>query len=435
MTDGRPSQKGPRAAPGVSCIVSLLGFLGAALGGCASEGESGRTTYLTYDSAGIPIVESSAPLWTEDDRWSIAPTPSVVIGQVDGDERYLLHNVTGVSRFPDGRIAILDGGSSRVRIYGPEGGHLFDVGGPGDGPAELSMPQYLELVNDTIVVFEVNPPTITEFDNGGGFIGTTPVASRPGGLPLFGNAFGLLEGRALVIAAHSLSRPGYSPGRAREVMTVWRAELDGSRADSLAEIATNEIIVHPSGGWNDVPFGKTTYYAASDHQIYLGDSGSYSLRILSPDGGLEAILRRVHEPRPVGSDDVQRLAEQLAAAQSVDPERIPALARRLDELGPAETMPAFRMLVPDAQGNLWVEDLDDVGVEQGQFSVFSPEGVWLGRVELPPGLPWLRGDNFLISTLEIGDDYLLGVWAGEFGTEEVRLYPILKPTTEEKAMQ
>jgi len=67
-----------------------------------------------------------------------------------------------------------------------------------------------------------------------------------------------------------------------------------------------------------------------------------------------------------------------------------------------------------------------VGIDQGQFSVFDADGVWLGRVALPPGLPWLRGHNLRYPILEIGRDYVLGVWVDDLGVEQVRLYRIEK---------
>jgi hypothetical protein len=92
----------------------------------------------------------------------------------------------------------------------------------------------------------------------------------------------------------------------------------------------------------------------------------------------------------------------------------------------AEVMPAYRMVAVDAEENLWVEEWDDVGIDQGRFSIFRADGVWLGRVTLPPGLPMTRGTGLLTRVLDIGSDYLLGVWAGDLGVEQVRLYPIEK---------
>jgi hypothetical protein len=72
-----------------------------------------------------------------------------------------------------------------------------------------------------------------------------------------------------------------------------------------------------------------------------------------------------------------------------------------------------------------VEEWEDVGLEQGRFSVFRPDGAWLGYVEIPEGLTAGRGWSDT-QMLKIGSDYILGVWANDYGVEQVRLYGIEK---------
>lgn len=402
---------------GVGCVC--LSCLSCAEPSSSPSGVSVR------DSAGVTIVESRLPLWSEGEGWTIAPEPEVVIGQADGEDRYILDDVRDVKRFADGRIAILDGGSSQVRVYDPSGRHLFDAGGPGEGPSELSRAQYMDLPHDTIVVYEYMPATLTWFDGKGAFIRFTPLASQLEGAPPYGMAFGLLSGEAVVVAA-PVVRPDYRPGRRREAMSVWRLELRGKGVDSLAAIRTDEITVHNTGGWNNLTFGATTYLAASDSNIYVAPSESYSIQVLDGRGNLRRIVRRAVEPRAVVSDDIRRWAEQFTAVLFQDPERVDRLANNAREIGTAAVMPAYRMIAVDADEHLWVEDWDDVGIDQGRFSVFRPDGVWLGRAELPLGLPWERGIGLLKSLMEVGSDYLLGVWIGEYGVEQVRLYRIEK---------
>ena len=52
-----------------------------------------------------------------------------------------------------------------------------------------------------------------------------------------------------------------------------------------------------------------------------------------------------------------------------------------------------------------------------QWDVFSPAGVWLGRVELPASF----------TPLEIGADYVAGLWRDADDVEFVRFYRLLKP--------
>jgi len=413
---------GRRSRYPIRPLFSLF-LAGALLLGCG-KGEDTPTGFTVTDSAGVTIAESTLPLWPEGEGWTIAPEPEVVIGEADGADEYILDEVMDVKRFDDGRIAVLDGGSSQVRVYDPAGRHLFDVGGPGEGPSELSRAHYLALHHDTIVVYEYLPPTLVWFDGTGEFLRSTRLPSQAEGAPPFGNAFGFLDDGAVVITTPM--RAQHSPGRTREVMSIWSLDSRSEDVDSLAEIHTDEIVVHNTGGWNDLVFGATTYLAASGSGIYVAPSESYSIRVLDQHGDLQRIVRRAVDPRPVSSEDVRRLAEQTISALNEDPERVDRITQRIREIGTADFMPAYRMITVDAEENLWVEEWDDVGVNQGSYSVFRPDGAWLGRVTLPPGLPMDRGVGLPRSRLEIGKDYLLGVWIAEFGIEQVRLYRIEK---------
>ncbi len=62
---------------------------------------------IERDSAGIRIIESSTPAWGGD-GWRLSDTPTVIIGQREGDERYLFGSIGGGVVLGDGRIAVLD---------------------------------------------------------------------------------------------------------------------------------------------------------------------------------------------------------------------------------------------------------------------------------------------------------------------------------------
>jgi hypothetical protein len=89
--------------------------------------------------------------------------------------------------------------------------------------------------------------------------------------------------------------------------------------------------------------------------------------------------------------------------------------RMMAELPWAPTLPAWRQLAGDEAGNLWVSDYSANAVT-ADWKVFTPDGRWLTNVRLPDG----------IRVLELGDDYLLGLWLDELDIEHVRMYEIVK---------
>jgi hypothetical protein len=81
----------------------------------------------------------------------------------------------------------------------------------------------------------------------------------------------------------------------------------------------------------------------------------------------------------------------------------------------AETLPAWGDLRGDEAGNLWVSEDSGTGAST-DWNVFAPDGQWLTPIGLPDG----------VRILELGDDYLLGLWLDELDIEHVRMYEIVK---------
>jgi hypothetical protein len=80
-------------------------------------------------------------------------------------------------------------------------------------------------------------------------------------------------------------------------------------------------------------------------------------------------------------------------------------------------MPAYRGIMLDRGGNLWVEEYRRPGDRVPRWTVFSAEGEFLGTLAVP--------ERFAVH--DIGDDYVLGRWADDMDIEHVRMYELVKP--------
>ena len=93
-------------------------------------------------------------------------------------------------------------------------------------------------------------------------------------------------------------------------------------------------------------------------------------------------------------------------------------------------MPPTSTIRSDAAGNIWVRiyDYHEAFVTAGpsriqttrvpsQWDVFDPAGAWLCTVEMPASF----------TPLEIGVDYVAGVWRDDDDVEHARLYRLTKP--------
>ncbi len=426
MKDQDPSLSPDRGAavPTLLAAISL-----SVLTGCQEREPSGEA-FSEIDSAGVAIVESNRPLWEEGEGWTLSPEPELVIGQVEGDEEYLLSGVTGVRRVSDGRIAILEGGSNRVRLYDSAGRHLMDLGGEGDGPSEFRWPQFLGSVSDTLFVFEYVAGELTWFSPGGEYLRTSRVFDGQGGDNPTIEVFGYLEnGLGFGFRTPRGRERTFVEGLNRPPIQIWRFDLFSVGADSLFSVPGHEgMISFPGGGVTGhhlYVFGKTTRLATSRTSIYVAPTDEFSIQVFDQEGILKRIIRRIGASPAVSARDFDHWVDQRIEILDPPREERAELTRSARELSHAENMPAFHWIAADSEDNLWVEEWEDVGLDQGRFSVFRSDGAWLGYVEVPEGLPESRGYPHQ-QMMEIGSDYLLGVWTDDYGVEQIRLYRIMK---------
>ena len=145
----------------------------------------------------------------------------------------------------------------------------------------------------------------------------------------------------------------------------------------------------------------------------------------SLDGTLQSIVRRTAEPPPVTGRAWRSELEHRARNMEMS-----SWPRRTEEDEPIprrQRYPAVESILVDAAGCLWVKEWSssESGIPD-QWSVFSPEGRWLGVLPFPPdpAAPDLDLCARTASTCRVGKDYFLIVREDELGRERVEGYRI-----------
>ncbi|MFC1661295.1 hypothetical protein ACFL3S_07585, partial [Gemmatimonadota bacterium] len=178
-----------------------------------------------------------------------------------------------------------------------------------------------------------------------------------------------------------------------------------------------------------LPFSGSTRFGVSADRVHVGFPDRSEIRVFGSNGALERIVRRVFHPIRVTDADMEWLLERRLG--EVDGAENQSLVRQAFRgLRHAEEMPAFGVpvwtsgrekggpdMIADAEGNLWVFDYYRPGEYRNRFSVFSPEGVWMGSVDVPEGL----------QPSQIGADFLIGTLTDEMGFVHVRQHRLVKP--------
>ena len=402
----RPPRVSPVTLPALLTLASALG-----LAACGAGDRPGSAP-VVRDSAGITIVENSAPAWRPGEAWRIPAEPEVEIGVLEGEAPYQLYRVAGAVRLSDGRIVIANGGTSELRYYTPDGRHLHSVGREGDGPGEFRMiGRIIRLPGDSVLAANLMPPPrLALFDDEGAFVrAITPAPQSPVGR--------LSDGTLVAHATVNVRNPQNGTIRIPAIVVLHAPA--SAAADTIVSLPGSEryVQIDQETGWfliRPAPFGRSAHVAVAADRIYAGENESYEVGVYVPGTGLTQLIRRTRPNRPVTRAMIDELRRRNLENARDDNERR-AIERQLAEAAFPETLPAFSDLEADAAGRLWVKDYV-VGGEENRWDVFEPDGRWLGTVVLP------RGFN----PTEIGEDYVLGIVRDDLGVELVRVHRIEK---------
>ena len=411
--------------------------------GCQADDAPVGDAFSVTDSAGIEIVESVAPAW-DGDGWRVSDTPTVVIGQMEGDEHYLFGEVAGGVVLRDGLIAVLDGQSALIRVYSPEGEHIEDWGGQGEGPGEFTYPQSIfPYRGDSILVSEFVASSFTIFDDQGRFGRSMVPEMRMSFVTEWRKR--MEEGDRSVTPAESccrlwgplptgaflLSYPGMIPntgtGMKRSSVSSAIIPDSGGAAETVGVFEGRRYQLGLQGSRSSFQFQPWFNMVAGPDGYFATEGDEYSINAYDTSGLLRRIIRLAREPRPV-TDSVKaahedQLRERILAPGAPIEGRSPeeVLQRMLSDPYPSH-LPTFSRLFVDPEGNLWAVQYpygagdDGQAARMSEYFVFGADGRYLGVVELPTNL----------RVFQIGADFILGSVRDDLGVGYVHLYRIEK---------
>ena len=409
MKDRDRMENGDRMkAPALAALLILVPLA------CQQDrGDGAGLRASVRDSAGINIVENERPPEGSRLGWRIGPEPTASIGEVEGEEPYMLHGAFDATRLPDGRIVVANLGSNELRVFDAFGTHLASWGGRGEGPGEfMELTRVEPWPGDSILAWYSHGYSVSVLDTDGNF-------ARSFSLPRAGSDPGLwpraLAGRGdgTILAMKA--------SEAADTAIVEIRDGVGALSASLGVHPSGEPILSDSGSrlrW--VVYGRKLVTGLWGDLVVAAPTTRYEIRAFGADGAFARIVRRDHAPRtPTQADMDSYIEGQLRRWEDRPglPEGFLEETRAdLRSTPLAKTFPAFSSVKGDAAGHLWVREYDFPGEERPAplWTVFDPAGRVLGFVETPKDL----------AILEIGEDYLLGNTRDDLGVERIQLWPL-----------
>ena len=370
---------------------------------------------VVRDSAGVTIVENSAPLWREGEAWRVSQEHTVNIGVIDGDPVYQLFQARAFLRLGDGRIVIGNRGSHDVRWYDEHGTFLRAAGGKGGGPGEFEDLRWIGLLpGDSVMAYDISHRRLSIFDPQGTFVRSATIQN-----PMLYFAHSVLDDGSVVMYRWSSTGDGVS----RRFTTVIRFDDGGTLLDTIVTVSGPEVQIESRPGPNPgsifstsrrLMFGHDAVMAPSGSLVYVGSQDRYEIDLWDTTGTLVASVRVAGDPMPVTDDWINAFIEEAVAEADADEER----RRRalFADVPHVETFPAYGRILVDPEGNLWVQDFLLPGDHRPRWTVFDPQHRMLGTVDMPQG----------VIVRQIGSDFVLGRWVDDLEVEHVRLYDLIK---------
>jgi hypothetical protein len=371
------------------------------------------------DSAGVIIVENIGPLPSDGGGWSIGLEPSLSIGAVEGDSSYQFFGISGAHRTLNGEIVVVNAGSRSVRVYDVQGVFLRTFGQRGSGPEEFEMPVLAGAVHDTLIIVDARHHRLTMVHPESGIARVVRVADDVGGFLNPAGTFG--TGEVVFGGAMDMGRTQIEQGLNRAHTFYRSCGPDGSLVTDFGHKMGADFYVKTLGtrGVESrpmlVPFGRVPLAAVSGERFFFGSGDAWEIEAHDVTGTLLRLIRYDRPPVPVTGEHVSEYVDDFVA--NFPTENQARMRQLLAEIPVPETFPPYGGLAADLLGYLWVADYDPPGDVHSAWTIFDRDGAVSGRVMAPQGF----------SVLEIGGDYILGVYRDDMGVEYLRQYSLQRP--------
>ena len=406
----------------------------AACGGDVGSAPEQRMGFVVRDSAGIRIVENHGRAWPESESWSVGAEPLFILHGSDGGPENRLLDPTSIDVDSRGRIIVGDGnqvGWDAVLVYDSLGRFQFQAGRDGQGPGEFSQLWWASSYRgDSLVAFDMSGDRLSVFSPEGVFARTirVPALQVERGAPgTFGYTAGADaaygDGYFLAYLRGTLDIES-GPGPAWYRHLLLRLSPDGEAWDTLG---TFEISQQYWSGTTQEQlwFAPIAVTAVGSDELYFGRGDSFEIGRYDSRGRLTRLIRRAHEPRPVTDELRGQLhdwyLDLTRSSREVNDQMLEQFTEQFESGRFAETLPPYSAILLDDEGYLWVEEFRWIlpaerspTVSATQWSVFRPDGVWLGNVETPAG--------FILRKITAGR--ALGFVIDEFDVKEIHVHAL-----------
>lgn len=372
------------------------------------------------DSAGVQISFSRVTPTTP-----VCPvaTNGVRIGSLEGDSLTQFTWVQDVVALPDGTIAVLDGGSSQVKLFSSSGSFISQFGRKGGGPGEFKTAWSLFVRDpDTLVVADYRPWRFSFFSSPGEFVRAVTMDPRIIERPDI--AFPLPAGDGFVIQDFRFFRD--ETAFVDDSASILLYSEAGALADTIATVWLEEVgYLNPETRMVGSPiFGAHAQVGhLNEDQIFYASGRLPQIEVRDPGGRIRRLIRWQSRSREVEERETELWREELRQRYEERFGDQPGIEEAIrDNIGThrpvADSFPALAAIEITRGGTIWVQEYrrpSDVGPDR--WLVFGANGSLRCQAFIPEGI---RVHN-------VGSDFILGTERDQFDVDYVVRYRVDTP--------
>jgi hypothetical protein len=355
-------------------------------------------------------AQSTKPERNEVRAWKVDDRPITTIPNELSNGDVLLR-VRDVLRRRDGSVVAANGSNQRIYFLTSDGTLITGVGRNGAGPGEFGNVVSLDAGEDgSILAYDGQRRTLSEFSNMGKIGESHSLEEWGFKLPREKSVQLTPMGYETFVLAVN-EPPVMVPGKVfRPPMTLYR--ITKKAPVLLGRFPMTEQYHTKSRNTLLMPYGKELLVAQSSTHTFIGDTGSDTILVWGVDGRKLGTIRLQIQPRRFTQSELTQIQDSLVKNAKNKPGGAQAEAAYREVPFPS-TAPAFKTLIADREGLLWIKE----------FTWPKPTSSWLvvdaasrvhAKVLLPNGF----------RPTDIGRDYIAGISTDADGLETINVYKL-----------
>lgn len=346
-------------------------------------------------------------------QWSISTQPTFTTESRSVKDTVILFDVIGATVLANGTVVVGDNGAQNVKWFAANGTHLRSFGRDGDGPGEFRLVNLIGTCgSDSVFVLDGANRRLSMLSLDGKFYGmralyTDAVDKRaPSAIKCGGNR------RFALLGQPRGSMPaGDLPFRSEVAVRI--QSVDGVQITDAGVVSGSDRQRFGNSA-GPRPLGKKSLVAIGSGWLYVGTGDSNLIQVFTLSGKPAAKIQLPFERRPISKREIDEYIKNVARLNLKLSES--TVRSMYAPLKYPDFFPTHGELLVDNLNNFWVEEYRLPGQTASRWIVFDAMHQAVAEARLP--------NDFRL--IEVGRDYVLGVWSDEDNVKHVRMYRLIR---------